>query len=132
MKGLKNPDETVPLVFNRTETNQQYINLTLSAKIDAINILKNEMYHRPVKGNNSAVSIKNAYQYLEFVGHPETVKIFRTEISYIGESTFSEIFVNCSPEKTSFKNTVATTKILGIGVAFRDKVTRTIKMAKIL
>ena len=59
LTGLKNDDGTLPLVFNRTETNQQYINLTLSAKIDAINILKNEMYHRPVKGNDSAVFIKN-------------------------------------------------------------------------
>lgn len=37
----------MPLVFNRTETNQQYLNLTFSAKLDALNILKNVVYNRP-------------------------------------------------------------------------------------
>ena len=132
MMGLKNPDGSIPLIFNRTETNQQYINLTLSAKIDAVNILKNEMYHRPVKTNDTGVLIKDQYEYMYFIGHPETVKIFRTEISLIGESTFAEIYVNCSPEKTTNLKTIAKTTILGIGIEFVDKIVRSIKMSKIL
>jgi hypothetical protein len=45
-------DGTTPLIFNRTETNQQYINLTMSAKIDSINILANEMFIRRPESNS--------------------------------------------------------------------------------
>lgn len=125
-------DGTMPLVFNRTETNQQYVNLTLSAKLDSINILKNEVYQRPVKTGDESISILNQYDYNDFVGDPETVKIFRTEISLIGESTFAEIYVNCSPEKTTNKKMIPKTKILGIGIEYVDKIVRRIKMSKIL
>ena len=92
-------DGTTPLIFNRTETNQQYINLTMSDNLDSINILTNEMYRRPESVNSSGLlKIRNEGDYLDFVGHPQTSKIFRTEISMIGESTFSEIFVNCDPK----------------------------------
>jgi hypothetical protein len=71
----------------------------MSAKLDSINILTNEMYRRPETENTRGLLlIKNEGDYLDFVGHPKTVKIFRTEISMIGESTFSEIFVNCDPK----------------------------------
>tara|TARA_B110000285_G_C15087274_1_gene596927 strand:- start:683 stop:907 length:225 start_codon:yes stop_codon:yes gene_type:complete len=48
-------DGTTPLIFNRTETNQQYINLTMSDNLDSINILTNEMYRRPVTTNSSGL-----------------------------------------------------------------------------
>jgi hypothetical protein len=35
-------DNYMPLLFNRSETNQQYFNLTLSANLDNIPILSNE------------------------------------------------------------------------------------------
>ena len=87
----------MPLVFNRTETNQQYINLTFSAKLDAINILKNEVYNRPEIAGTPGLLIQNGLDFNAFIGNPETVKIFRTDISLIGESTFAEIFINCEP-----------------------------------
>lgn len=87
----------MPLVFNRTETNQQYINLTFSAKLDAINILKNEVYNRPETEDTPGLLIQNGLDFNVFIGNPETVKIFRTDISLIGESTFAEIFINCQP-----------------------------------
>jgi hypothetical protein len=49
----------------------------------------------------------------------------------IGESTFSEIFVNCDPEKIILKGTIPTTTILGIPIKFRDSVDRTIELEKI-
>lgn len=71
----------------------------MSAKLDSINILTNEMYRRPESVNSSGLlTIRNEGDYLDFVGHPKTNKVFRTEISLIGESTFSEIFVNCDPK----------------------------------
>jgi hypothetical protein len=48
-------DGTTPLIFNRTETNQQYINLTMSDNLDSINILTNEMYRRPESVNSSGL-----------------------------------------------------------------------------
>lgn len=74
----------------------------------------------------------NSDDYNSFVGDPETVRIFRTEISLIGESTFAEIYVNCQPEKTTNKKMIPKTKILGIGIEYIDKIVRSIKMSKIL
>jgi len=48
-------DGTTPLIFNRTETNQQYINLTMSANLDTINILTNAMYRRPESKNSTGL-----------------------------------------------------------------------------
>ena len=125
-------DGTIPLVFNRTETNQQYLNLTLGARLDSINILRNEIYSRPQTTYDETVTISNSDEYNNFVGDPQTVRIFRTENSLIGESTFAKIYVNCEPEKTTQKAMIAKTTILGIGVEFSDKIVRSIKMSKIL
>lgn len=71
----------------------------MSDNLDSIYILTNEMYRRPESENSTGLLvIRNEGDYLEFVGHPSTVKIFNTELSLIGESTFSEIFVNCDPK----------------------------------
>lgn len=70
------------------------------------------MYNKPVKEkgikkkseNGTAVVeekptfIENAEQYDEFTKHPDTVKIFSTDSSYVGETSFESIFVNCAPE----------------------------------
>lgn len=70
----------------------------MSANLDSINILTNEMYRRTENENTTGLLIiRNEGDYLDFVGHPQTEKIFKTEISLIGESTFAEIFVNCDP-----------------------------------
>ena len=50
----------------------------------------------------------------------------------IGESTFSEIFVNCNPEEIRDKDIVVKNSILGIGIQFMDKVLRIIYLDKIL
>ena len=73
------------------------MNLTLSAKLDAINIIKIEVYNRPETADQPALLVQNAFDFSSFIGNPETVKIFRTDISMIGESTFAEIFINCEP-----------------------------------
>ena len=125
-------DGTTPLIFNRTETNQQYINLTMSDKIDSINILANEMFMRRPEGKGKLLDIRGEASYLEFTGHPKTVKIFKTDLSMIGESTFSEIFVNCNPEEIRDKDIVVKNSILGIGIQFMDKVLRIIYLDKIL
>jgi len=57
--------------------------------------------------------IENAEQYDNFTKHPDTVKIFTTDESYVGESTFSGIFVNAVPEKTKYMGQVAKTVVLG-------------------
>lgn len=46
--------------------------------------------------------IENSDQYDDFTKHPDTTKIFTSEKTYVGESTFAEIFVNCAPEKTKY------------------------------
>ena len=71
----------------------------MSDDLDSIVILKNEMYRRPESENSSGLLvIRNEGDYLDFVGHPKTEKVFRTDSSQIGESTFTEIFVNCDPK----------------------------------
>ena len=125
-------DGTIPLVFNRTETNQQYLNLTLGAKLDSINILRNEIYSRPQTTYDETVTISNSDEFNNFVGDPKTVRLFRTENSLIGESTFAAIFINCEPEKTTQKAMIPKTTILGIGVEYADAIVRSIKMSKIL
>jgi len=42
MDYLKILNDYMPLLFNRSESNQQFFNLTLSANLDNIPILKNE------------------------------------------------------------------------------------------
>ena len=122
----------MPLLFNRTETNQQYINLTLSDKIDNIPILKNEVYNQPESEKYTKSLIKDYAGYFNFVKHPDTVKIFRTELSRVGESTFAEIYVNCKPEKIKYKDYIPETKILGITIKFKDLVLSKILLEKIL
>ena len=116
IQDLSGSNGTMPVVFNRTETNFQYINITLGAALDNIPILNNEMYHKPVKEEGiqkknengtieeveKEVFIENAEQYGEFTKHPDTVKIFSSETVLVGESTFAEIFVNAAPEKTKY------------------------------
>lgn len=106
--------------------------MTFSAKLDAINILKNEVYNRPETADTPGLLIQNGYDFNAFIGNPETVKIFRTDISLIGESTFAEIFINCEPQKVTDKKKLPKVTILGIGIEYMDKVVRGVKMDKIL
>jgi len=43
-------------------------------------------------------------------------------ISRVGESTFAEIFVNCSPEKTNYKAFISDVVILGITIKNKDMI----------
>ena len=76
--------------------------------------------------------IENAEQYDNFTKHPDTVKIFTTDESYVGESTFSGIFVNAVPEKTKYMGQVAKTVVLGFTIATSDLVVSKIVLEKIL
>tara|TARA_B110000285_G_scaffold223893_1_gene280012 strand:+ start:250 stop:648 length:399 start_codon:yes stop_codon:yes gene_type:complete len=104
------------------------------------------MYNKPVKekgikkestdGKPAVVEeptfIENAEQYDEFTKHPDTVKIFATDLTYIGESTFPEIFVNCFPEKTKYMGQKPKRVILGFVVESSDLEVSKIVLEKIL
>ena len=79
----------------------------MSAKLDAINIQKIEVYtDRNETAETPALLIQNEVEFNNFIENPETVKIFRTDLSLIGESTFAEIFINCEPQKVTNKNKI--------------------------
>jgi len=53
-------------------------------------------------------------------------------VSRAGESTFAEIFVNCSPEKTNYKAYTPDVVILGIAIKKKDLIVTKILLEKIL
>ena len=62
----------MPLLFNRTETNQQYFNLTLSANLDNVPILETSMENRPASPDRIPVIIKDGNAYKDYTDHPDT------------------------------------------------------------
>ena len=105
----------------------------MSEKLDAINIQKIEVYtDRNETAETPALLIQNEIEFNQFIENPETVKVFRTDLSLIGESTFAEIFINCKPQKVTNKNKIPTKTFLGIGLEYKDKVVRSVIMDKIL
>jgi len=77
-KFLEQLDGYMPLLFNRTETNQQYFNLTLSANLDNVPILETSMENLPASPDRIAVIIKDGDAYKDYTDHPDTTRIFST------------------------------------------------------
>jgi hypothetical protein len=59
------------------------------------------MYNQPFDPSDEKFLIKDSDTFLNYIRDPDTVSVFTTEFSRVGESTFAEIFVNCYPEKTT-------------------------------
>ena len=85
----------MPLVFNRTETNRQYLNVTLYDELDNVPILATRLFTKPVKEKpvgkkaiekekadlaagkkvepaGKLIYIENSEQYDKFTKHPDT------------------------------------------------------------
>jgi len=112
--------------FNRSETNRQYFNLSISHDLRYVQVFKHEFSSydtlRSARDNNTIknITIASEADLHRFENNPLTTKLYDTPPRTLGVQTFDEVFIKTFPNMLLEKEMTVNETILGIPIKYND------------
>jgi hypothetical protein len=116
--------------FNRSETNRQYFNLSLSHDLRYVQVFKHQFSSYDDVHQVADIVITNEADLRRFEKNPLTTKLYGTPPRTLGLQTFDQVFVKTFPQMLLEKEKTVNETILGIPIKYNDVETQYLRFEK--